>query len=190
MKIKLEEAAVIKPGYPFRGKMVEIPNGDALVVQMKDVKPDLPVNWTSLIQSELKGWKKPDWLQTGDILVLARGNHNFAICMDKVPVKAVCSPHFFMIQIKSKTKLIPEFLAWQINQAPAQRHLELTATGTLQRNLRRLDLETLPVTVPPLDIQRNIVKMAQVALREKQVLQDLIINRDRQMMAIASKILG
>ena len=188
-QVNLVEIADIKPGFPFRGKVPEVKDGVVSAVQMKDVNSDGSVDWSGLVRTELKGRKKPDFLKFGDILVLARGNNNLAVCLGDVPIQAVCSPHFFMIQVKADVPITPEFLAWQINQLPAQRHLAQSATGVLQLNLRRVDLETLPITVSPMDLQMNVVNMAQGVHREKKVLQDLISNREQQMLAIASRIL-
>ncbi|MEO5350165.1 MAG: restriction endonuclease subunit S [Magnetococcus sp. YQC-3] len=165
-------------------------NGEALAVQMKDVTADDGVDWQGLVRTELKGRKQPDWLQAGDILVLIRGNRNIAICLGEVPVRAVCSPHFFMVQIKPKADILPEFLAWQINQPLAQNYFEQFAEGTLQRSIRRQVLEQLPVVVPPLAIQETVVHMVRAALREKQTLQALITNRERQMLAVAGQVLN
>lgn len=190
LKVLFADIAVIKPGFPFRGKVPKVTGGDVLAVQMKDVDADGFVDWAGLVRTELKGRKKPDWLQPGDILVLARGNHNRAVYLEEVPVRAVCTPHFFMAQVKAEAAIMPEFLAWQINQIPAQRHFEQSAAGTIQRNIRRIDLESLPVTLPTMGVQRTVVKMARGALRERRILQDVIINRERQMLAVANKVLG
>ncbi|MBF0183881.1 MAG: hypothetical protein HQM06_05760 [Magnetococcales bacterium] len=183
--------AIIKPGFPFRGVVPVVADGAALVVQMKDVSADAGVNWQGLVRSELEGRKQPDWLQNGDILVLIRGNHNFAICLEDVPVRAVCSPHFFMLQVKAQANMIlPEFLAWQINQRPAQNYFEQFAEGTLQRSIRRQVLERLPVVVPPLATQQTVVEMVRTAVREKERLRALIANRERQMLAVAGQVLN
>lgn len=190
MKTTLTDIATIKPSFPFRGTVPAVADGEALVVQMKDVTADGVVGWDGLVRTELKGRKQPDWLKTGDILVLIRGNHNFAVCLGDVSAKAVCSPHFFMVQVKPRVTLLPEFLAWQINQPMAQRYFEQSAEGSLQRSIRRQVLERLPVTIPPMASQETVVHFTRAALREKRLLQALINNRERQMLAMAGRVLG
>ena len=41
----LAEVAQLQAGYPFRTTVEEVPDGDVHVIQMKDVSPDLGVEW-------------------------------------------------------------------------------------------------------------------------------------------------
>lgn len=187
---KLSELVMILPGYPFRGKIDHDSDGDARAVQMKDVSETEGVEWDELVQTELKGRRKPDWLQSGDVLFLVRGNRFFAVHLDEVPFPAVISPHFLQLKVKRNTKLLPAFLAWQINQGPAQRYLESSAEGTVQRSIRKGVLEDLPLVVPDLNLQQLILNYAQAARSEADIYMELIANRERELQAMASKILN
>ncbi|MBF0620730.1 MAG: hypothetical protein HQL54_02255 [Magnetococcales bacterium] len=94
-----------------------------------------------------------------------------------------------MLQVHDDQQLLPEFLAWQINQEPVQRYLQRSATGTIQRGLRRGDLESLPVSVLSLETQRVVIALQDVVQREKQLFQDLIQNRKQQMLAVVQQVL-
>jgi len=186
----LSELVKVLPGYPFRGKIDHDPAGDARAVQMKDVSEAGEVAWDELVQTELKGRRKPDWLRSGDVLFLVRGNKFFAVYLDEVPFPAVISPHFLLLKVRQNTKLLPAFLAWQINQGPAQRYLESSAEGTLQRSIRRGVLEDLPLVVPDLNAQQLVVNYARAARSEADTYMELIANRERELQAMASKILN
>ncbi|MFN9708504.1 MAG: restriction endonuclease subunit S, partial [Burkholderiales bacterium] len=114
----------LQGGYPFRGSIEESANGDALAVQMKDVDPDLGVSWSGVMRTTLAGRKQPDWLKAGDVLFVSKGARFYAVCIDEPPGAAVCSPHFFLLQVLPRAELLPAFLAWQINQPPFQRQLQ------------------------------------------------------------------
>lgn len=187
---KLTELVKVIPGYPFRGKIDRDPDGDARAVQMKDVSDIGRVEWDELVQTDLKGRRKPDWLQPGDILFLVRGNKNFAVHLDEVPFPAVISPHFFLLKVKRNAKLLSAFLAWQINQAPAQRYLNASAEGSVQRSIRKGVLEDLPLVVPDLDTQQLVVNYVQSAQSEADAYMELIANRERELRAVASMILN
>ncbi|MGE4338705.1 MAG: restriction endonuclease subunit S [Pigmentiphaga sp.] len=187
---KLSELVKVLPGYPFRGKIDHDPVGDARAVQMKDVSDTGRVEWEELVRTELKGRRKPDWLQPGDVLFLVRGNKNFAVHLDEVPFPAVISPHFLLLKVKRNAKLLPAFLAWQINQAPAQRYLDASAEGTVQRSIRKGVLEDLPLVVPDLETQHVVVSYAQAARSEAEAYMELIANRERELRVVASKILN
>lgn len=187
---KLSDLVEVIPGYPFRGKIDHDPNGDARAVQMRDVSEDGRIEWGKLVQTDLKGRRNPDWLQPGDVLFLVRGNKYFAVHLDEVPFPAVISPHFLLLKVKRNAKLLPAFLAWQINQAPAQRYLDASAEGTVQRSIRKGVLEDLPLVVPDIETQHVAVNYAQAARSEAEAYMELIANRERELKAVASMILN
>jgi hypothetical protein len=177
--------ASLQGGYPFRGSIEESVEGGILAVQMKDVDPDLGVNWSGVIRTALPGRKQPDWLKAGDVLFVSKGARFYAVCIDKPPSAAVCSPHFFLLQVLPRAALLPAFLAWQINQPPFQRQLQQAAEGSSQLSIRRPVLESLMLCVPSLADQQRIVALAELARQERHALQQLIHNRERQLNALA-----
>ena len=101
----------------------------------------------------------------------------------------VCSPHFFVLRVINPESLLPEFLAWLINQKPAQEYLQQAATGSHILNITRGAIENLPVAIPPLEMQRSLVALAEQARRERELMQALIDNRQSQLDAISTLIL-
>ena len=175
-------------GYPFRGPVPEIQGGTAFAVQMRDVSPDGTVNWKGLVRTELGATVESYLLRPGDILFVSRGMRFFAVCASEVPCPAVCSPHFLMIRVKT-SGLLPEFLAWQINQLPAQRYLRQTAEGSNQLSIRRGTLEAMPIVVPALAQQQQAVDLAALALRERVLHEALVQNREQELHALADRML-
>ncbi len=119
---KLKEIAWIRAGYPFRGKIVENLATSNRVIQMKDVTENSDVSWETLVHADPEGKRKPDWLEAYDILFTSKGNNNVAIYLESVPVNVVCSPQFYLLQSK-QNDILPAYLAWAINQKPAQEYL-------------------------------------------------------------------
>jgi len=189
VRLKLHQIATISAGYPFRGKIPEHPEGNLTVVQMKDTSSVFGVDWMNCVCSEATGKKAPYWLQTGDILVAARGNQNYAVLVDTrhALMPAVAAPHFYVVRPQPDA-LIPEFLAWQLNQLPCQRYFELHAEGTLTKSIRRTVLEEAPIAVPPLTRQRGIIAMAHTLREEQRLLEKFIENGERMMNAIAADL--
>ena len=85
-------------------------------------------------------------------------------------------------------KVLPGFVAWQINQPPFQRQLQQAAEGSSQLSIRRPVLESLKLSVPNLAAQQRIVALAAMARRERQVLQALMRNREQQLQMLAEKL--
>jgi len=178
----------LQSGYPFRGSIEESADGDALAVQMKDVDPDRGVNWSGVMRTTLAGRKQPDWLKAGDVLFVSKGARFYAVCIDAPPTPAVCSPHFFHLQVAPRVPLLPAFLAWQINQPPFQRQLHQAAEGSSQLSIRRPVLESLTLCVPSLADQQRIVALADLARQERHTLHQLIHNRELQLQALAESL--
>lgn len=189
--MKLKQIATINAGYPFRGKIPEVPGSAVVAVQMKDVSLTEGIRWSDCLETELTGKREPDYLTTGDILVAARGSHNYAVQVDQalatIGKQAVAAPHFFVISLKKKD-ILPEFLVWLLNQTPAQRYFEQNAEGSLTKSIRRSVLEEAPIVVPPLTKQRAIISMAATLRDEHKLIQKLVSNGERMMSAIAKDL--
>ncbi|GAB2468462.1 hypothetical protein GCM10027082_20000 [Comamonas humi] len=155
---------------------------------MKDVDPGLGVNWPGVTRTMLAGRRQPDWLKAGDVLFVSKGARFYAVCIDEPPSTAVCSPHFFLLQVMPRAALLPAFLAWQINQPPFQRQLQQAAEGSSQLSIRRPVLESLTLCVPPLADQQRIVALADLARQERNTLHQLIHNREQQLQALAESL--
>ncbi len=187
-KVKLNDIAEIRAGHPFRGSVPEVPDGTVSVIQIKDVDWAGNVKWDGLAKTSLGGRKEPDWLKSGDVLFVARGAKIVSAYVEEVSVPCVCSQYFYLIRTKSN-EVLPEFVAWQINQQPAQSYLVRSAEGTAQVSVRRSMLEDLDIVIPPLDQQQKIVAIAKLALREREILESLVINRERELRLIAKQLL-
>ena len=181
----LGEGAKLYGGYAFRGPVEPHPDGDVAVVQMKDLDPALGVDWAGASRTFLPGRKAPEWLHGEDVLFVARGNRFFAVAIGSPPQKAVCGPHLFHLRIQPAQGLLPQFLAWQINQPPVQRQLAAAAEGSLQLSVRRAEVEALLIAVPTMAQQSQIIALAEGAQQERMLLGRLIANRTDELAGIA-----
>jgi|ERR1039458_238322 hypothetical protein len=182
---RILDIAALSAGFPFRGAVKPVRGGNALVVQMKNVDPQSGIDWTSVTRSNLPGKKEPDWLREGDIIFAARGSRNYAVVVEGAPANAVCSPHFFVLRVRNQSATLPAFLAWQINQGPAKKYFEQSATGSYILNIRRQVLEHLEVVIPERAQQEKVVALNRAAQTERAIMERLIANRKTQMEAIA-----
>ncbi|MFM9967444.1 MAG: restriction endonuclease subunit S [Burkholderiales bacterium] len=156
---------------------------------MRDIQPDQPMRWNEVIRTELESLRGVDWLRDGDVLFVAKGTRYFAACLADVPPNTISSPHMYVLRVKAPDRLIPEFLAWQINQRPAQKYFTQTALGTNQLSIRRAVLESMTLAVPILEKQRKVLALAQLAGAERFAMEKLIKNRQQQLDAVAREML-
>lgn len=186
----LNEVADVRAGHGFRGAIEAVPDGNARVIQIRDLghtglRPDAP-----LLVTTVQGRKVPDWVRDGDIAFVARGNIPLAAPLRAVPDRTVCAPHLFLIRLKQPISLLPEFLAWQLNQQPAQRYFRQSAEGSLQLSIRRGVLEQTTVRIPPLEQQRAVVELDRIARTERALLETLIKNRETELALVAERLLA
>ena len=187
----LADIAHISPGHPFRGAIEDAPDGIARVLLMRSLDETGAIDWEETVRTTPQGRREPDWLQDGDVVFLARGNRTIAALVEAPPPEhAIISPHYFLLRPSQDAPMLPAFLAWQINQAPAQAYLNASAEGTAQRNIRRAVLEALPLVVPPLHVQAQVANFVRAARRETATLKQLIANREQQLKAVANDILN
>ena len=181
----LNSLASIAAGYPLRGAVDALPVGDVAVIQMGNVHPETGVDWSSTQRIALPSRRSANFLASEDVIFTTRGTRNFALALGQIPGLAVCSPHFFVMRVIDPCRIIPAFLAWQINQRPAQEYLRREATGSYILNIRREVIENLSLAIPPLEQQRAIIALADAARAERGALTRLIDNRNQQLEAIA-----
>ncbi len=186
ISISLNEVANISAGHPLRGSAEALEAGEVALIQLKNVDPDSGIDWGSVSGVELPSGRRPRWLTSSDVIFASRGARNYAYPIVEGPPQCVCSPHFFVLTIKDAQVLHPEFLAWQINQKPAQDYLRKSAVGTQAiLTIRRPAMEALPLFIPPMREQQLIVNFWRAAQSEHTALTQLIENNKRLSSAIA-----
>lgn len=185
----LIEVASISAGYPFRGKIDGLPEGNVAVIQMRNVDPENGIDWPNLSRIDLPRIAPKALLRRGDIILSTRGGRNFAYCLDEPYKQTVCSPHFFVIR-SMRPGLLPEFLAWQLNQRPAQEYFAAGATGSYILNLKREVVEGLPIAIPSLGEQQRLLELHAAVRAERSILTRLIEIRTLEMAAIANELLA
>lgn len=179
------DVVAISAGYPFRGSIDALPLGNCGVIQMANIGVEGGIDWDSVARVTLPSGRSVDYLQSGDVILSTRGSRNLAVAFEQPPFPTVCSPQFFVLRVNRPDILLPSFLAWQINQRPAQEYFQREATGSYILNIRREVVENLPLAVPPLPQQHLIVALVAAARDERVALARLINTRDQQMEAIA-----
>ena len=185
----LSNVASISAGYPFRGKIDDLAAGEVSVIQMRNVDPDTGIDWGGLSRVELPRASAKAMLQLGDVILSTRGGRFYPYHIRGFEGDAVCSPHFFVLRVKTEA-ILPQFLAWQMRQKPAQDYFAAGATGSYILNLKREVVENLPIALHPLEQQRKIVELDAAMQNERAILTQLIDNRFTEMSAIARQLLA
>jgi len=186
---KLIDASTILVGHPIRGVIAETEETGVFIVQLKDTSLSGGIDWSSCIEIELTGKRKPDWIKVGDILFSSRGRNTHAVLVDYMPEekKIVAAPHFFIIR-DLNNDILPAYLAWLLNQPFCQRHFKREAEGSHTKNIRRGVIENTPIVIPSLQKQKTIISLINAQKQQQHILKQLIHNGETTMNAIANNL--
>lgn len=167
--MKLIDIAEIRSGYPFRGRIEPQTNGALRVIQIKDIKDGQSLATADLATVNLDRDPQAYSVNKGDVLFLSRGHRLFATPITEALRNTIATYYFFVLRPKTPG-INPRYLAWYINQSPAQAELNTAKRGTHMPLVSRNDIEGLHVEIPPLRTQQTIVELAELGRREADLL--------------------
>lgn len=181
--MRLADACTIHTGYTARGRLEPTAAGGVLAIQLRDISPDGLVDPERLTRVQLEDLADRYFVRAGDVVFRSRGERNTASALDerlREPALAVLP---LMVLRPKRDVVTPEYLAWAINQAPAQRHFDVAARGTNIRMIPRSSLDDLELDVPDIETQGKIVAVSALAERERELSQ-LAAETRRRMMSL------
>jgi len=117
-------------------------------------------------------------LRTGDVLFAAKGTKNFAVAFeDHFPI-SVASTSFFVIRLQNEI-VLPQYLAWYLNNPDSQQYLKNFARGTSIASISKAVLDELEIFIPDLKTQELILKITRLRNTEKILKQKIDILREK-----------
>jgi len=177
MNQKINGLADIQIGYQFRGKVETDSLGTHKVIQIRDLDSEFRLNTDSCWTVTPKGNIFRYLVSKGDVLFLARGQRNHAVAITQSLQSTIAAGYFYIIRIKSEL-ILPEYLAWFINQAPAQQYLHNTARrGTHMPLIPLSAFANLEVNLPDLNMQQLVVDLSKLQEREDGLLREIQAKR-------------
>ena len=185
MKRRLRDIADIRTGYQFRGKVMPEPDGTVKVIQIKDITDRHQIRTDDLVTVKLD---RPDQYVThkGDVLFLSRGHRLFAAVVVQAPPCTIATGYFFIVRPKGQNVLAP-YLAWYLNQPAFQEALRPLVRGSHMPLVAKGDFQELSIPLPPLDVQRNIVRLNDLMDEERRLVDRLQEKRAELLRAFAQR---
>jgi len=142
--------------------------GDIFYLQAKHFNEEGSLN--QLLYPELKVSRKIEkfLLQDGDILFAAKGAKNFAVVYQYKFGPAVASQTFLVARLNRdfRSVILPEYLAWFINNPQSLNKLKAAATGTSIQLISSSVFKDMEVDVPSIEKQRKILKIYELRAKE------------------------
>lgn len=185
LKTTLGEIIGIRSGYPFRGRIKPAPNGAYRIIQIRDIGADAALDLSALVRVNSIDAGPNHLVQQGELLFIARGARRQAVALSEHPGAAIATGQFFVLTLLAdfRGRVLPEYLAWYINQRPAQRYLEENVTGSNLPMIGKEALAGLPVTVPSIGTQHRVVEIDRLNRRAQKLAEE--ITRKRRLLAEA-----
>lgn len=118
-------------------------------------------------------------LKDGDVIFAAKGTRNFATVFENHNEPSVASTSFFVLRI-SYNKVLPQYLAWFLNNQATQALLKTQAIGTAIPSISKQVLEKLEISVPDIKRQQAILQITKLRDREKSLKQEIELLREKQ----------
>ena len=184
--MRLIELCDIHSGYTARGRLDPLPEGGVPALQLRDVGTNREAPGPDFHRYDLGELSDRYFVSGGEVVFRSRGEPNTAAAIpDPLPEPAVVIVPLVIIR-PDRDRILPEYLAWAINQPDAQRKLGAEAQGTSLRMIPMAALENLAIAVPDLPMQKRIVELDALARQEGRLLRQLATRREE----LASAILG
>ncbi len=168
-------------GYPFRSRVKHDPNGNVVVLQMKDIDDADVVRVDEATKVHLDGGAGRHRVQSGDLLFRSRGRNNSAAMIPVGLGEAVLAAPMILIRAHG---VLPAYLQWFINSQETQAKLAALAVGTSVMMISTDILKDLDVPVPSMIRQRQIAELGSLALREQALMAEITAKRKQLMDAV------
>lgn len=175
-QVKLKEIALIRTGYPFRGRIERDPEGAISVIQMKDLDDYNCLDLSDVYKVQLEDLNQQYLLRPGDILFRSRGVSKTAVLVSEVKESLVAAAPLVLIRVKSR-KVEPAYLVWYLNHPHGQFQIGRLSEGTSVLMISKSALAELEISLPVLAIQKAIAEIAALSQQEQQLLDELAKKR-------------
>jgi len=172
MKARLSEIVEIKSGYLFKSRIINDRYGQIRVIQLKDVDDNGIIHIDKLFNVSGENIKGVNFLKKGDVVFKSKNARHTAAVFNDDSNNTIVTVHFFLLRLKTD-QILPAYLAWYINQKPAQRYFKTKAGGTRIPIVTKKILEELEVSIPSLPTQEKIVAVNNLFIKEKKLLTEL-----------------
>ncbi len=182
MRKKISKIAEIKSGFLFKESIRPDKEGNVNVIQLKDVDDRGFLNSKELQRIALEKVGAESFLVVGDVLLKAKTNHPVATVVRDILNNAIVTAHYFIISVKNND-VLPGYLAWYLNQRPAQIYFGKNAGGTRIQVINKQVLGDLEVVIPAQSIQEKIEKVYSLYQRESDLIDTLKEKKQKLILA-------
>ena len=164
---RLGDYAEVLPGFSVRGRIAHEVDGTHQLVLTRHLREGAPYRYDAADELRIRPGRAAAAyeLRSGDVLFMSRGTRNRAWMLERIPERTVAPVSFYVI--RPRDQLDSAYLAWFLNQSPAQAAIDGIRTGAGTPLVQRAAFEELDVTLPPLVVQREVAVLGTLLAREQ-----------------------
>lgn len=127
-------------------------------------------------------------LQNDDILFVAKGFRFFATIYKQEFGKAIASSIFFILSV-DKSKIIPEYLVSVLNLPKNLMYFQQSASGSTIPSIRKSELADFTFNLIPLEEQQRVVALQELYLKDIEITNNIISEKQKLFQTAISKII-
>ena len=167
----LSEIAEVASGVYLQAE----PYGDVSYLQIKDLLSESPEKTAPKVTLSPKNDRY--LLAKGDLLFAGKGTTYLCKVFD-LDIPAIASTTLYIIRLTSKD-ILPDYLCWYLNQPSVMALMKAQQVGTGTPLIHKQAVENIEIPVPGIDTQRQIVELAKLQTREKELYHALAEKREQ-----------
>lgn len=186
---KVAECAEVLPGFALKARAEHEPEGAYQVVMAKHLSDCMPYRYIDEHELRMSPAGSPEnyRVQKGDVLFISRGVRNCAAVIESVPENTIASATFYIL--RAHPVIDPAYLAWCLNQSPAQAQIGQIRTGAGTPIVQRHVLGDIQIPVPPLKEQKYIVELGALMAAELDICKKLLEATETYQRMVGQKII-
>jgi hypothetical protein len=165
--VRLSEVCVIRTGFTTRGRIPVTGTGKVRVITLGDFSPDGDIEIERLPRMAAEDAPPRNLVSPGDVLFRSRGERTAAWAVPNHSRELILAVSPVYVLRPDRRLVLPDFLAWTLNQSPARKYFDSTAHGTSVRMVPKSSLNDLEISLPDLHNQYLIASVEALASRER-----------------------
>lgn len=168
IKVNIKNIAEVISGYTFRDSIKEDRESGLYVLQAKNIKDEILINETSLIQTKCDTSHTNAFAKEEDVAISTRGTFRAAVLRSKKEI--IASSSVYLLRLKSGSLVLPEFLSIYLNSDFGQKDISQIMTGAAIKLILRRDLEDITIPIIPMAQQEKMVALYQNIKQQEDLL--------------------
>lgn len=170
--VLLRDVAQLSVGYPFRNTCVPGESG-TLACFLRDVDSDGSLNVGSLRRVEDAKPNSLHFAVAGDIVFRSRGGSFVSAIVPTLNEDLLVVAPMIRIRV-NRERVLPEYLVWYMNGANGTAFFKEFAKGSAMPLISKTVLEQMPIKLPSLQAQQNIVELVELGRREHEIMAEIV----------------